>query len=167
MGYTGSDSPSHTLDIAASKPAEWTTALLHPITNDFTDYAMPVEFDEHEPTSGDLDWAVDPGSNAHVILSFLAEHPETGFTPKEIHERTEIPRGSVGTTLRRLEERGLVRHKEPYWAADRRGIEAIEAVLQSLEAVETSTTYDWGEDDSDAYRIGLEAVSEEIDADGT
>lgn len=125
---------------------------------------MPVKFDEYEPASGDHDRAIDPSSNAYAILSFLAEHPDAGFSPAEIHEATEIPRGSVGTTLRRLEDRGLVRHKEPYWAADRRGIEAYEAVLRGLEAVETSTTYDWGDADPSAYRIGLDAASEEGDA---
>lgn len=124
---------------------------------------MPVKFDEYEAASEDIDWAVDPDSNAYVILSFLAEHPETGFSPGEIHEAIDIPRGSVGTTLRRLEKRGLVRHKEPYWAAHDRGIEAYEAVLRSLEAVETSTTYDWGDADPAEYRIGLDAASEETD----
>lgn len=126
---------------------------------------MPVKFDEYEAASEDLDWAVDPSSNAYAILSFLAEYPETGFTPAEIHEASEIPRGSVGTTLRRLDDRGLVRHKEPYWAVDSRGIEAYEAVLRSLEAVETSTTYEWGDADPAAYRIGLDAASEEPNAD--
>lgn len=124
---------------------------------------MPVKFDEYEAASEDVDWAIDPDSNAYVILSFLAEHPETGFSPAEIHEATDIPRGSVGTTLRRLEERGLVRHKEPYWAVDSRGIEADEAVLRSLAAVEPSTTYDWGEAEPATFRIGLDAASRETD----
>lgn len=127
---------------------------------------MPVKFDEYETASGELDWALDPDSNAYQILSFLADHPETGFSPSEIHEATDIPRGSVGTTLRRLEERELVRHKEPYWAIDTAGLEAHEAILRSLKAVETATTYDWGDADPDSYRIGLEAASESNDAYG-
>lgn len=126
---------------------------------------MPVKFNEYDAASEDIDWAVAPDSNAYAILSFLAEHPETGFTPSEIHEVTEIPRGSVGTTLRRLEDRELVRHKEPYWAANDRGIEAYEAVLRGIEAVETSTTYEWGDADPAEYRIGLDAASEGADAD--
>ena len=39
-----------------------------------------------------------------------------GFRPSEIAEELDIPRGSVGTTLRRLEQRGFVRHKGEYWA---------------------------------------------------
>jgi hypothetical protein len=95
-----------------------------------------------------------------------ADHPDLGFTPRELHEKTGIPRGSVGTTLARLEARGLVRHKEPYWAVNQLGIEAYDTVLTSLEAVESTTTYDWGDEDPADHRIGLEAVTiEEPDAD--
>lgn len=114
-----------------------TVRLSHSVTDNFLEHAMPVEFDEFDTASDDIDWVVDPDSNAYTILSFLSEHPETGFSPVEIHGATGIPRDSVGTTLRRLEERDLVRHKEPYWAVDSHGIEAYEAVLRSLEAVET------------------------------
>ena len=108
---------------------------------------MPVKFDDHEASGDDV----------------VALDPETGFSPEEIHEATGIPRGSVETTLRRLEERDLVRRKEPYWAVDRRSIETYEAVLTSVRAVERSTTYDWGEADPADYRIGLDAVSEDSD----
>lgn len=93
---------------------------------------MPVEFADYDPRPTDLRWVRDPESNPHRILSFLGAHPGTGFTPKEIAEATDVPRGSVGTTLSRLEEQGLVRHKEPYWAVvedDRLG--AFEAMLVS------------------------------------
>jgi DNA-binding IclR family transcriptional regulator len=75
---------------------------------------MPVEYDKYDPDGGRMD--LSEGTNAYKILSFLAEHPETGFTPKEIHEKTGVKRGSVGTTLSRLEDRGLVRHKGDVWA---------------------------------------------------
>ena len=124
---------------------------------------MPVKFDDYEAASEEGQWAIDPQSNGHKILAFLAQHPDTGFTPKEIHEATDIPRGCVGTTLRRLEERGLVRHKEPYWAVDRDGLDAYETILVSVQATEATTTYDWGDADPEAYRIGLDAVREDPD----
>lgn len=124
---------------------------------------MPVKFDDYEAGSDEIDWAMEPESNAYTILEFLAANPETGFSPKEIHEATGIPHGSVGTTLGRLEDRGLVRHKEPYWAVDPDGIEAYEAVLVGLQAVEESATYDWGGADPEEYRIGLDAVREGTD----
>lgn len=76
---------------------------------------MPVDFETYTPGE-DGGLRLVKGSNAHAILQFLAEHPGTGFTPKEIADSTDMPRGSVGTTLARLEENDLVRHKEPYWS---------------------------------------------------
>lgn len=76
---------------------------------------MPVDFSSYDHDDKHT-LQLTEGSNAHTLLTFLAAHPEQGFTPKELSEATEIPRGSVGTTLSRLHDRGLVRHKEPYWA---------------------------------------------------
>ena len=73
---------------------------------------MPVHFDEYESSDADIE----SGSNAGRILRFLAKSPETGYRPVEIYEALDLARGSVGPTLKRLKERGLVRHKEPYWA---------------------------------------------------
>lgn len=95
---------------------------------------MPVEFDSYDPSQGRLD--LSEGTNAHAILSFLARHPGTGFTPKEIHEATGVARGSVSPTLQRLDDWELVRHKGEYWAIaedDRLG--AVAAMLTGLEAV--------------------------------
>lgn len=60
---------------------------------------------------------VKPGTNAHQILSVLVENPDLAFSPAELVELTEVPRGSVGKTLSRLEEKGLVRSIDGYWAA--------------------------------------------------
>jgi response regulator of citrate/malate metabolism len=99
---------------------------------------MPVEFDEyrHSDERDDFDWTLREGSNAHTILSFLAEYPDQGFTPKEIHEATDVARGSVGKTLQRLEERQLVRHAEPYWAiGDDDRIGAYLGMVSSLDTI--------------------------------
>ncbi|WP_218778810.1 hypothetical protein [Halobacterium hubeiense] len=59
-------------------------------------------------------------------------------------ETTDIPRGSVGPTLRRLEDAGLVRHKEPYWAAaedDR--VAAATAAFLGVETAATTYSDDW------------------------
>lgn len=73
---------------------------------------MPVQFDEYESSGAEIE----AGSNAGQILQFLAKSPEKGFRPVEIYEALGLARGSVGPTLQRLKEQGLVRHKEPYWA---------------------------------------------------
>mgnify|MGYP000100224195 FL=1 len=98
---------------------------------------MPVDFESYRPT--DLPGE---GTNGRQILRYLAAYPDLGFTPSEIADELDIPRGSVGTTLGRLEERGLVRHKGDYWAID-------------LEAYDAQT----------ASEIGLRAVAEQFDGD--
>jgi DNA-binding transcriptional ArsR family regulator len=99
---------------------------------------MPVEFEKYREStdSEEFDWTLSEGSNAHRILAFLAKHPEQGFTPKEIHEATDVARGSVGKTLQRLEERQLVRHAEPYWAiGDDDRVGTYLGMLSSIETI--------------------------------
>jgi hypothetical protein len=50
------------------------------------------------------------------VLSFLGSNTDQAFRPVEIAEETGVPRNSINAVLRRLEERGLVRHKGEYWA---------------------------------------------------
>lgn len=108
---------------------------------------MPVDFEAYEPDDGGRGFRITGDSNAYEILEFLADNPGQGFTPKEISERTGVPRGSVGTTLARLEERDLVRHKEPYWALgedDR--LAAYASMLHGVEAAgERFGNEDWGD----------------------
>jgi len=98
---------------------------------------MPLEFEDYqESTDEEFDWTLREGSNAHTILAFLAEHPEQGFTPREIHEATGVTRGSVGKTLQRLKERQLVRHAEPYWAiGDEDRVGTYLGTVSSMDAI--------------------------------
>jgi len=86
------------------------------ITIDYKHLIVPVDFEAYDPDEETRRLEFTDGSNAYEIVRFLAKHPERGFTPKEISEATGTARNSVGVTLSRLEDRGLVRHKEPYWA---------------------------------------------------
>lgn len=76
---------------------------------------MPISIDQFESESAEA-LAIEPGTQPHRILEFLAEHDEQAFTQTEIHEATGIKRGSVGAVLSRLDDRGLVRHRGRYWA---------------------------------------------------
>lgn len=97
---------------------------------------MPVDFKSYDPDDHQS-LQLTEGTNAHTILGFLTDHPEQGFTPKEISEATDVPRGSVGTTLSRLQDRGLVRHKEPYWAiGDDDRLASYGAMIHGLAAAE-------------------------------
>lgn len=116
-----------------------------PITLGYNLYRIPVDFRTYDPDPDGSSLHLTPDSNAYAVLEFLASHPDQGFTPKEITEATGVPRGSVGTTLSRLRERDLVRHKEPYWAIgddDRLG--AYSAMKHGLETAEDRED-DWGD----------------------
>ncbi|AUX09403.1 TrmB family transcriptional regulator [Halalkaliarchaeum desulfuricum] len=103
---------------------------------------MPVDFETHEPGNPRVD--LSEGTNARRLLEFLLKTPTVGYTPAELAKETGIPRGSIGPTLKRLESVGLVRHKEPYWAAaedDR--IAAATAAFLGVEAVADTYSDDW------------------------
>ncbi len=76
---------------------------------------MPISIDRFEDESKDI-LELTKGTQPYTVLTFLAANDDQAFTQTEIHEATEIPRGSVGVVLSRLEERGLVRHRGRYWA---------------------------------------------------
>lgn len=76
---------------------------------------MPINIDRFDETPTEaLD--IQQGTQPYRILQFLAENDDQAFTQTEIHEATDINRGSVGAVLSRLEDRDLVRHKGRYWA---------------------------------------------------
>ena len=67
-----------------------------------------------------------------------------GFTPAELHDQTDITRGSINPTLARLERAGLVRHKGDYWAAeDDDRIAAATASVIGLTAIAETFDDDW------------------------
>jgi DNA-binding transcriptional ArsR family regulator len=78
------------------------------------DNTVPIKIDALEDGQS---IPVKPGTNAHRILAVLVENADLAFSPAELVELTEVPRGSVGKTLARLEEKGLVRSIDGYWAA--------------------------------------------------
>jgi predicted nucleotidyltransferase len=50
------------------------------------------------------------------IVRFLLEHADQAYTRAEIADTLDANPETVGTNLTRLKARGLVRHREPYWA---------------------------------------------------
>lgn len=116
---------------------------------------MPVEFEEYRENCAETGGLpIDPESNAFRILVFLADHPDLGYKPSEIHDHTGIPKGNLNPTLSRLEERGLVEHEAPYWSIsidDR--IAGITGTMYSMQAFEDQYSDDdfsgWHDSDSD------------------
>lgn len=96
---------------------------------------MGVDFDEYQKQQEENGLPFDPDTHAFTILSFLSQNPDTGYKPSEIAAETEIKPGSVRGTLNRLEERGLVKHAEPYWAfGDDDRLAALSGTMLSLKA---------------------------------
>jgi predicted transcriptional regulator of viral defense system len=92
-------------------------------------------------------------TNAERILAFLSGNSEQAFTPKEIHEGTDVARGSVGVVLSRLESRGLVRHRGEYWAIEPDA--DVDATLTSL-ATARSATERFGPEDPEEWGPGVD-----------
>jgi Mn-dependent DtxR family transcriptional regulator len=55
-------------------------------------------------------------SNPERVIAFLFENDDRAWKATEIARRTEVNENSIHPVLSRLEKRGLVRHKGPYWA---------------------------------------------------
>lgn len=111
---------------------------------------MPIRLDEIDDQPS---LPVKPGTNAHELLSVLVEHPDMGFTASELAELTDVPAGSVSKTLTRLDERGLVRRIDGYWAVADDVAATQVASLVSLDAIEDrygddyyGRTDDWADD---------------------
>lgn len=92
---------------------------------------MPIKLDSNTEVL-----PVTPGTNAHELLAVLLEHPEMGFTPKELAEMTDVPHSSVHKTLARLREKGLVRTVDSYWAAAEDVAASAVANVVSLQEIE-------------------------------
>lgn len=97
---------------------------------------MPIDIESFESAPEEALRAGGP-TNAERILSLLASRADEAFTPGELHDATEIPRGSVGVVLSRLEERGLVRHRGEYWAVAEDA--DVETTITSMSTARTVT----------------------------
>ncbi len=74
---------------------------------------MPIDIETFDEGSSD---ELVERTNAERVVEFLARNDDKAFTPSEIADGTGVKRASIGTVLRRLEDRDLVRHKGEYWA---------------------------------------------------
>lgn len=87
---------------------------------------MPISIDKFESHDPD-----DRLTNAERVLRFLARNPDKAYKAVEIAEATDVHGNSIHPVLNRLKARGLVRHREPYWAVGRLDAVADAFVFQS------------------------------------
>src|SRR6056297_935623 len=118
---------------------------------------MPIRID----SSGEDTPPVKAGTNAHELLTVLLDHPDMGFRPKELTELTDVPYSSVHKTLSRLQEKGLVRKVDSYWAVAEDVAASEIANVVSLQQIEAEYGDDaYGDDDGwadDAPDLGENA----------
>lgn len=78
---------------------------------------MPVLLEDHDP-----DLSLRPGTTKSDIVAYLYRNPEWGYSPQEVTESLEIPRGTATTTLKRLYDDGYVEKTDDgyYHALDER-----------------------------------------------
>lgn len=112
---------------------------------------MPIDVDRFQ--NADADDLTEP-TNAAKVVRFLVRNDDKAFTPSEIAEGSGVKKNSIGTVLRRLQDRALVEHKGDYWAIgdEERVREAFE-FHRSLEALNdrlgAEDTEEWREVASD------------------
>jgi len=113
---------------------------------------MPIKIDSDGDETAP---PVRPGTNAHRLLAVLLDHPDMGFSPRELADLTDVPHSSVHKTLARLREKGLVRKVDSYWAvADDVAASRVASLvsLASIEAEYGDDAYaddEWAEDAPD------------------
>lgn len=72
---------------------------------------MPISIDEFESHDSEK-----RDTNAERVVRFLARNRDRAYKAIEIAKATDVPENSIHPVLNRLEQRDLVRHREPYWA---------------------------------------------------
>ncbi|QKY22159.1 MarR family transcriptional regulator (plasmid) [Halolamina sp. CBA1230] len=72
-----------------------------------------IDIDEFEDTDAD---DFEERNDTERIVLFLDEHDDRAWKAATIAERLGLETDAVSAILSRLKERGLVRHKRPYWA---------------------------------------------------
>jgi len=68
--------------------------------------------DEGGPSLPDLA----PDTTQGAVYRFLVEHADKAFRQRELVDAIDVPEGSIGPTLNRLEQHGLVDHRDQFWA---------------------------------------------------
>ena len=79
---------------------------------------MPISKDEFRSIDEDGPPRPDlgPDTTQGAVYRFLLEHADQAFRQREVVAAVDVPEGSVGPTLKRLEEHGLVEHRDRFWA---------------------------------------------------
>lgn len=125
---------------------------------------MPIPKDEFRTIGEDEERPdLSPDTTQGAIYRFLLRNAEQAFRQREIVDSADVPRGSVGPTLSRLEAHGLVEHRGEYWS-----IADAEHAIASAGALGAATAdeRDGGFSDDEVAVWSETAVDPPMDEDG-
>ncbi len=125
-------------------------------------YTMPVLLKDH-----DSDLELRPGTTKSDIVVYLYQNPEWGYSPQEIKEALDIPRGTATTTLKRLHDDDYVGKTDDgyYYALSER--DDIRRYLSSLNQVDRLFGHHRDADatpEEPETQLGAGRTDEELDA---
>ncbi|MFC7323779.1 winged helix-turn-helix domain-containing protein [Halorubrum rutilum] len=123
---------------------------------------MPVLLDDH-----DADLPLRPGTTKSDIAAFLYRHPDWGYSPQEVTEELDVPRGTATTTLARLRDEGLVgKTDDGYYHAidDRSDVRRYVASLDQVDRLFGRHRDDDVTPEEPEKRIGEDRTNDELDA---
>ena len=123
---------------------------------------MPVFLEDH-----DSELTLRPGTTKSDIVAYLYQNPEWGYSPRDLTEALDIPRGTATTTLKRLYDDGYIGKTDDgyYYALSER--EDIRRYVASLNQVDRMFGHHRDADatpEEPEKQIGEGRTDEEIDA---
>ena len=128
---------------------------------------MPISKDEFRSIDEDESLLPDlaPDTTQGAVYRFLLEHADQAFRQREIVDAVDVPEGSVGPTLKRLEEHGLIKHRDRFWTI----ADAEHAVASAgMHGVATADSIDDGfsDDDIEAWmETAVDPIESETESD--
>ena len=120
---------------------------------------MPIDLRKHDP---DDQITIRPETNKAKIIKLLYQDTNLGFTPAEIRDELDLPRGTVSGTLSRLHDEELIGKTSDglYHGLDHR--EDLRRFARSLVSLDTmlSRYPEAGIDPDDVEQTGASAKTE-------
>jgi hypothetical protein len=91
--------------------------LIRPNTIQYQVVDMPIPKDDFKSIDGNESLPdLSPDTTQGKIYRYLLENSDKAFRQREIVENVNVPEGSVGPTLTRLKNHGLVEHRDKFWS---------------------------------------------------
>jgi len=123
---------------------------------------MPILLENH-----DSDLNLRPGTTKSDIVVYLYQNPKWGYSPQDLKETLDIPRGTATTTLKRLNDDGYIGKTDDgyYYALSER--EDIRRYVSSLNQVDRMFGHHRDPDaapEEPEKQIGEGRTDEELDA---